>query len=269
MKPFVKWVGGKSRLVRELLKNMPPAYKTYREPFVGGGALFLSAKPVKAELNDMNVELIKTWSCFKDKDSVALLEKLLDSYENKETVEGYEEIRSQDRQQNFIDRCNPFHAARLIYLSKMCFNGLYRVNPKGFFNSPYNHATRVKLYEHDNFSEILDYFSQSDINLTTTDFEEAMYKAEKDDFMYLDPPYDKTYNGYTSDCFSEKDLRRLHHAFYDLDKKGVKLMLSESDTTLVKELFGSWRIIEFDVSQTISRNNNGRKKKKELLILNY
>lgn len=266
-KPFVKWAGGKRQLVKVLATHVPKNYNTYIEPFLGGGALLFELLPEKAIVSDINEELINAYRVIKEN-----VEELIEELKrHKNSPEYYYKIRSIDPK-----RLDPVkRASRFIYLNKTCYNGLYRENSKGEFNVPFGYYKNPKIVEEDNLRAISEYLNSSQITILASDFRQVCDMARCGDFVYLDPPY-YPYNGissftkYTKYDFTEKDHIELAEVFKELDRKGVYVMLTNSNTDFIKSLYRGYRIKELYAVRSINCKGHLRKKKKtDLLILNY
>ena len=259
-KPFVKWAGGKRQIMKDIKKYIPDNYSTYYEPFVGGGAVFFELAPKKAVLNDYNKELMNVFECIKDEIRFEKMCNELNHHEANHSEEYYYKIRDLDRDKKKFNKLVDYkRAARTIYLNKACFNGLYRVNSKNEFNVPYGKKEKVNTYEGQNLGIVHCILNFNDIELLSTDFEEAVKNAKKGDFIYFDPPYDSdtsTFNSYTEDGFGKEEQVRLFELFEKLDKKGCYIMLSNHNTKLIRDLY---------------KNANGKKRGnvEEVLITNY
>ncbi|SJZ50182.1 Dam family site-specific DNA-(adenine-N6)-methyltransferase [Mycoplasmopsis verecunda] len=273
-KPFVKWAGGKTQVLNEILKLVPKDFNTYYEPFIGGGALLFSLLPKKAVIGDINKHLIASYKCFNDSNSMINLIKLLHNHQNKHSEEYFYLIREQDREDNFWNKSNEQIAARLIYLNKACFNGLYRENSKGYFNVPSGKKDKVVAYSYDNFNAIRQYFANNKIHIMSGDFEKIISNAKANDFIYLDPPYDvypdkNGFVNYGKDGFSEKEQRRLADVFKKLDKQGCYVMLSNHNTPLINELYEGHNIKVIKAKRMINSKGSGRGNVEEVIITNY
>jgi len=255
--PFLKWAGGKGQLLRQYEVYFPEKFNNYLEPFVGGGAVFFHLfstgrldNKKRIVLIDSNQELINCYEVIKENVSrlISILSGL--KFVNKKDV--YYKIRTEEPKDK-IER-----AARTIYLNKTCFNGLYRVNSRGKFNVPFGGYKNPLICNKENLravSRTLQY-----VNIKLDDFKVCLNFARKDDFIYFDPPYQPlsqtaSFTGYTKDLFKEADQERLAEAFRKLDKKGCKVMLSNSDTKFVRGLYKIFHI------EKISPN--------KIIILNY
>jgi DNA adenine methylase len=267
-KPFVKWAGGKRQLINQLEEHLPEDFNNYYEPFLGGGALFfrLSAlgKIKHAYLNDVSFSLIQSYKTIKEKPIELITELKSGKYKNeKETFLG---IRAEQ------PTTSVQAAARFIYLNKTAFNGLYRVNSEGKFNVPFGKYFNPKILDADNILAVSDALQKDE--LSCIDFEEAVASASKSDLIYFDPPYhpvSKTANftNYTKDNFTEKDQVRLSEIAKDLTKRGCFVMLSNSYSPLVIELYKEFTIDVVNASRMINCKAEGRGKVKEVIVTNY
>lgn len=272
-KPFVKWAGGKRQIIDKLKEYVPDEYDTYYEPFVGGGALLFELAPKKAVINDLNEELMNVYNCLCNEEKFKKMCNLLNHYEAKHSEEFYYEIRNKDKNKNAYNRLSDYtKAARTIYLNKACFNGLYRVNSKNEFNVPFGKKTKINTYEGSNLITVSNYLTMNDIKIQSVDFEESLKTAKKGDFVYIDPPYDSdtsTFNNYTEDGFGKEEQRRLAQVYKDLDKRGVYVMLSNHNTTLINELYKDYHIHIIEAKRNINANGKKRGKVEEVIITNY
>lgn len=275
-KPFVKWAGGKRQIMNELKKYVPEKFNTYFEPFIGGGALFFelfNSYGRKAIINDYNKELINVYRCIQDE---MLFEKLFTELNNhmiNHSEDYYYEIRDIDRNKKKLSKLSDYkRAARTIYLNKACFNGLYRVNSNDEFNVPFGKKSKVNIYEGQNLGIVHCILNINDVEILSTDFENAVAKAKKGDFIYLDPPYDsdtKTFNDYTENGFGKNEQIRLAELFKKLAKKGCYVMLSNHNTKLVKELYKDFNIHVIKAKRNINANGKKRGKVEEVIVTNY
>ena len=232
--PFIKWVGGKRNLLPDLLARLPGAFKTYHEPFIGGGALFfeIADRVESALLADTNSALVTTYYVIK-REPKALM-ALVDKHARQHSDEYYYRIRSQHDLQDPLKI-----AARFLYLNKTCYNGLYRVNKQGQFNVPVGRYVNPTIYREDNLlacSEVL-----RKVKIELRDFETV--EAESGDFIYCDPPYhpldSASFTKYAKLDFTEEDQTRLRDYVLRMHKKGAQVMVSNSDTTFIRELYSS------------------------------
>lgn len=266
--PIVKWVGGKRQLMFELLKNLPKSYNRYFEPFIGGGALFFELQPDNAYISDMNEELINLY--FVVRDSVDELVHDLNKHEI--SKEYFLKIRNLDRMEKYFKLSNVERASRFIYLNRTCFNGMYRVNSKGEFNVPFGNYKNPRIIDENNLLNCSELLKKTEIKCA--DFSEIIYKVQKGDFVYFDPPYvplneTSSFTSYTKDGFDIDMQFKLRDVCDELDSMGVKFMLSNSDTKLVNELYVNYNIKKVFASRQINANANGRGKITEVLVRNY
>ena len=185
--PVVKWVGGKRQLLDEITPLLPKRITSYCEPFLGGGAVLFSLQPSKAIINDINEDLMLVYEVIRD--DVEGLIKSLEQYEN--TSEYFYKIRDIDRDKDFYYSMSKVaRASRLIYLNKTCFNGLFRVNSSGEFNSPFGHYKNPNIVNEPVLRAVNKYFNANKIQIYNEDFEATLKRVNKGGFVYLDPPYD-------------------------------------------------------------------------------
>jgi DNA adenine methylase len=261
-KPFVKWAGGKQALATQIVEAMPSDFTAYFEPFIGGGSVFFLCCPEKARLNDANHWLVETYEAIRD--DWTRVAGLLDSLPN--TKEDFLRIRQESRliKERFL------RAAYFIYLNKTCFRGLYRVNQKNQFNVPYGAYDR-RYYDSGNLEAVAAILD--DVQLSFGDFEVAVESATSSDFIYFDPPYYKQgghsdFNRYTPEQFREGDHFRLAALCRELDQKGVRWLLSNSDTPFVRDLYHGFPMHQLSARRDINLKSKSRAID-ELLICNY
>ena len=274
LKPFVKWAGGKTQILLKIKELMPDKYGTYLEPFVGGGALFLNIAPNRAIINDSNEELISVYKCFKSKKKFNELLNILRQHEQNHSDEYFYQVRNMDRLDTYKKLSIVEKAARMVYLNKACFNGLYRVNSKGFYNVPSGRKTKVNTFALDNMEHLYDYFSNNRISIFNADFERVALKAKEGDFVYFDPPYDtwedkNSFTSYSKDAFGKEEQVRLANLYKRLDARGVKLMLSNHNTAFINKLYQGFNIHEIKAKRMINSKASGRGNVMEVLITNY
>ena len=272
-KPFVKWAGGKRQIIDKLKEHIPSEYNTYYEPFVGGGALLFELSPKEAVINDYNEELMNVFVCIKDDEKFIKMCNELNHHEANHSEKYYYEIRDKDKDKTKFKRMPDYkRAARTIYLNKACFNGLYRVNSKNEFNVPFNKKDKVNTYDGQNLGIVHSYLNFNNVIIMCTDFEESVKDAKKGDFIYFDPPYDSetsTFNSYTENGFGKEEQRRLAKVYKELSERGCYVMLSNHNTTLVKELYKDFNIHLIEAKRAINSKGNKRGKVQEVIITNY
>ena len=272
--PFVKWAGGKTQLLDVISEHLPNKFNRYFEPFVGGGALLFKLQPLSFCINDTNSELIGAFKCFQNDELFDELKKLLDEHEEKHSEEYYYEVRDMDKYELFNALPITDHAARMIYLNKACFNGLYRVNSKGYFNVPFGKKKIVKCYDRENFENLRKFFKKRKSVITSVDFEEAVKSAKVGDFVYFDPPYDTwedkdSFTSYSKDSFGKDEQKRLAKVFKELSNKGVYCMLSNHNTKFIRELYSDFHINVVNAKRMINSKGDARGEVEEVLITNY
>jgi DNA adenine methylase len=276
IKPYLKWAGGKRQLLAEIKKHLPKNIKdyTYYEPFVGAGALFFELQPQRAVINDFNTQLILTYTIIKE--NVEELIKLLRDHKAGNGKEYYYNIRKLDRNTDEFNKLpGAEKAARLIFLNKTCFNGLYRVNSQGFFNVPYGKHKNPAIYNETVLRQMSAYLNVNDISILNTDFAPAVANADKKSFIYFDPPYhspNKTnFTGYQADGFGEDDQRRLRDLMVEMTVRGAKCLLSNADTEYIRELYNDehFDIMPVTAKRAINSDAAGRGRVNEVLIKNW
>jgi len=265
IKPFVKWAGGKKQLLPTLSQYIPSHYKRYLEPFVGGGALLFHLKPPIALINDSNDELMNCYRVIRD-NVQDLIEDLKIHINSKDY---FYDMRKQDVQElTIVER-----ASRFIYLNRTCFNGLWRVNKKNQFNTPFGYHKNPKILNADLLLVVSEFLSN--VELFESDFEVFLLEnARKGDFIYLDPPYYPVskysdFKRYTKDFFGEPEQIRLANVFKKLDKKGCKLLLSNSHSDLISQEYDGYDQMVVEARRNINKDGNGRGAVKEYLVRNY
>ncbi len=268
---FIKWAGGKKQLLEQFKPLFPKKIERYFEPFLGGGTVafyLIKNHPEikKVYLSDINKELIITYQVIKE--NLNELINLLTEYKNNHSKDFYYRIRSCE-----INKLNKIEiAGRFIYLNKTCFNGLYRVNKKGEFNVPIGNYKSPSIFKEKDLKEISELLKKDDIQVEQ--FYEAVKEARKGDFIYFDPPYypiNKTsmFTSYTKDKFLEEEQEKLAEVFRKLDGKGCKVMLSNSDTPFIKELYKGYKINFVRATRMINCDATKRGAVNEVVITNY
>ena len=269
--PVVKWVGGKRQLLSVLTPLLPRKITTYCEPFLGGGALLFSRQPQIAVVNDINYELILMYEVIRDDVEGLIIE--LGKYKNESSY--YYEIRDLDRDKGkFLSLSRIERAARIIYLNKTCYNGLYRVNNAGEFNSPFGSYRSPNIVNAPTLRAVHQYFQQASIVFTSGDYAGALSDLGKGAFVYLDPPYDpisntSNFTGYSRSGFSRDDQVRLRECCDELHRRGIKFMLSNSATDFIMELYSAYDISIVQAKRAINSNASGRGGVDEVVVRNY
>ncbi len=269
--PVVKWVGGKRQLLTEINKYIPKKISTYYEPFVGGGAVLFSIQPQKAIVNDINKELINLYMVIKEKPG-ELIEELR-TYKN--ISEEFYRIRSVDREEEVYSKLSDVkRAARIHYLNKTCFNGLFRVNSSGQFNSPFGNYKNPNIVNEVTIMSVSNYFNDANIVFKSGDYADSIKQARKGSFVYFDPPYDplsdsSNFTGYTKGGFNKNEQERLKSICDKLDSKGIKFLLSNSSTKFIKDLYKDYNIVTVKAKRSINSNGDNRGEIDEILVRNY
>jgi len=270
--PIVKWVGGKTQLLEKMTSLLPTEeFTAYCEPFLGGGAMLFCIQPGVAYINDINSGLMNVYNVIKYYPEALIAE--LSGYEN--TAEFYSKIRGLDRDfERFTALSAVQQAARFIYLNKTCFNGLYRENRQGQFNVSYGKYKNPNFVNASGIRSISQYFNVANITFTSVDFSLVLNNLPSRTFVYLDPPYDPisetaNFTSYTRYGFTKEDHIRLRECCDALTARGIKFMLSNSDTDFIRNLYAGYNITEVFAKRFINCNGNGRGAVKELIIRNY
>lgn len=268
--PFLKWVGGKRQLLSAITKLMPTDFNHYYEAFVGGGAVLFDIQPQKAIINDFNAELINVYQVIKNHP-----EELIDDLKrHKNESEYFYQIRELDRKASFKKLSSIKKASRIIYLNKTCYNGLYRVNSAGEFNSPFGKYINPNIVNDTTILAVSQYLNSNDITILNGDFETAIKTARKGDFVYFDPPYvpvsnSANFTGYVQGGFDLAEQERLRDACIRLDEKGVHFLLSNSSTPVIHELYTMFDIHIVKATRAINSNAAKRGAIDEVLVRNY
>ncbi len=254
----------------EIRKYVPKNFTTYYEPFLGGGAVFLELQPKHFVVNDINPELINVYQTTKN--NVDLLIATLKTFKNES--DSYYEIRELDRFPLFNTMSNIEKAARIIYLNKTCFNGLFRVNSQGQFNVPFGSYKNPDIINEITLRAVSRYLNENSGSFLNGDFADAVKEAKKGCFIYLDPPYDpvsdsSSFTGYTLDGFGKRQQTRLKAVCDDLDNRGCKFLVSNSSTDFIRDLYRDYKIERVQATRSINSVAAGRGKVDELLIRNY
>jgi len=274
-KPFLKWVGGKGKLVPQLRALMPATYGTFYEPFVGGGALFFAVAPQGAAINDINGSLTGMYENIKLHpqeliDALLELQTLYHAKSEEDRKLFYYEAR--DEYNSITDKHSLRKSTLFMFLNRTCYNGMYRENSKGGFNVPFGHYKQPTICDPETI--LADSEALQRTTITTVSFEAAVASATKGDFVYFDPPYyplNKTSNftSYSEFGFEEQDQIALKALFDDLNARGCYVMLSNSSAAFIKELYADYRQEIILANRAINSKASGRGKVEELVILNY
>jgi DNA adenine methylase len=274
IKPYLKWAGGKRQLLPEIRKYIPSHINTYYEPFLGAGAVLFDLQPQKAVINDYNTQLVLTYKVIHE--HIDELVETLYTYQQNNNEDYYYQIRALDRNvAEFEKMADVAKAARLIFLNKTCYNGLYRVNSQGLFNVPYGKYKNPLICEEAVLRAIHNYFNNNMIEICNGDFADAVKTANSSSFVYFDPPYhspnNTNFTGYQANGFGEAEQVRLRDTYMALTERGVKCLLSNSDTEFIRDIFTDDRlnIITVQAKRAINSNSAGRGDVNEVLIKNW
>ncbi len=258
IRPFIRWAGGKSRLLSRILPHVPTSIGNYYEPFLGGGAVFLACADRvsgRSHLADLNEHLVAAWVAMRDYQSE--LRPLLDEYLANDSKEFYYEIRS-STPRSLVEK-----AARFLYLNGVSWNHLWRENSRtGAMNVPWGDR-RFKSMNDATMKSIADVLARADI--VAADFREMLGSAARGDFVYLDPPYlpiftrpgvekepTAKFNKYTAKTFEMSDLLELAEICAGLSQRGVRWVMSNRDTASVRDMFPDAEIIQFTMHRSLA-----------------
>lgn len=269
--PFIKWVGGKGRLLSQLIPLLPDGVEHMRhvEPFAGGAAMFFARQPARGILCDVNEALIATYRMVRDEveaviEALGRLAALHDKAHYYRVRERYNETRDGEH--------GPERAAQFIYLNKTCFNGLHRVNRRGEFNVPAGRYKNPRICDEDGLRAAS--WQLRSAELKHEPFEALLSISRPGDFVYLDPPYEPvsrtaSFTGYARGGFSQEDQARLRDVFDELTRRGCRCMLSNSDVPFIRELYRRHRIDTVSAARAVNCNAERRGKVSEVVVRNY
>lgn len=273
MKPIIKWAGGKRQLLPTIKNYMPENYGVYCEAFLGGGALLFDLLPNNAIVNDKNKDLINMYKIVKNHCTELII--ALEKHQNHNCETYYYKVRDIDRDIKKYNQLTPIQkAARLIYLNKTCYNGLYRVNKSGQFNVPFGMNPNPIICDEKSLRDVSKYLRDNHVVFYNMDFGEFLKNSKKGDFVYLDPPYyskdeRKYFLNYQADGFGGRDQIRLKETCDVLTKNGVLFVLSNANVKYIRELYSDYAQISVEVKRSISCMTDQRESAKELLIRNW
>jgi DNA adenine methylase len=270
--PFLKWVGGKRQIMSEVVEHLPNNINKYKyiEPFIGGGAVLFHLQPKKAIVNDFNAELVNVYKAITNN----LEDLIVDLQKHKNESDYFYKIRSVDRTVEFNNLTEVERASRIIYLNKTCYNGLYRVNSSGEFNSPFGKYKNPNIVNEPTLRAVNHYLNTNDVQIENADYEEILQKADKNSFVYLDPPYypvseSSNFTGYVQGGWNVDDHARLREVCDKLDKKGIKFLQSNSSADFIKDEYKDYNIHIIKANRSINSDGEKRGEVEEVLIRNY
>ncbi len=264
-RPFLKWAGGKSQLIEQYRPYFPVGFKTYYEPFLGGGAIFFHLRPERAILTDINPELVNVYCCIRDQ--VEQVIAFLQEHQIQHCDRHYYQVRSR------VVESQAERAARFIYLNKTCFNGLYRENLKGEFNVPMGRYKNPRICNPSLLYAVSEALQNAQLDVQPFDAVLATAHSEED-FVYFDPPYypissTSSFTHYSRHAFNRESQICLRDTFVALAERGVKVMLSNSDCRFIRELYQDFEIHTISASRSINSNAKKRGKIAEVLVTSY
>ncbi len=269
--PVLKWVGGKRQLLSVLNPLLPKRITTYCEPFIGGGALLFDLLPKNAYVNDINTDLMRVYSVIKN-DVDSLIATLL-GFKNEEAF--FYSVRDWDRDsEKYAALSEVQKAARILYLNKTCYNGLFRVNSAGEFNSPFGNYRNPNIVNAPALRAMSSYLNSATIQFSSLDYAYVLQNLPRGCFVYLDPPYDplsdtSSFTGYSKGGFTRADQIKLRECCDDLNKRGIKFMLSNSATEFIKEQYAAYHITIVQAKRKVNSDSTKRGEVDEVVVRNY
>lgn len=271
--PVVKWVGGKRQLLDSILPLLPARMPLYCEPFAGGAALLFALRPERAVVNDLNTELVALYQVIRD-DVEALI---ADLGKHKNSPDYFYALRNLDRDAAAFAALSPVEkASRLLYLNRTCYNGLYRVNSAGQFNTPFGRYKNPNLVNAEGLRAASAYFNAADICFENRDFAAVLGELPKSSFVYLDPPYDplsetSSFTSYSKGGFGREEQIRLKECCDELTRRGIRFLLSNSATPFILDLYKDYAdwTTQVDARRAVNSVARGRGAVREVLVRNY
>ena len=270
-KPFIKWVGWKRQLIAQFQELFPKEFNNYHEPFLGGWAVFFNIQKKQSFLSDVNGELINLYQVVQNypQELIAFLES------QEISKERFLEIRAWDREEKYLTEYSIIErAGRFIYLNRLGFNGLYRVNGQGFFNVPYGKYTNPDIVQRDNILAASELLRKTGAIIKHQSFEEVLKNAQKWDFVYFDPPYDTlsetaNFTSYVKEDCGKELQYQLAEVCKKLHKKWVLFMLSNHNTPLIQELYQDFTQHIVKARRNVNSKGTGRGEIEEIVVVNY
>ena len=265
-RPFLKWAGGKQRVLEQYRPYFPAGFERFHEPFVGSAAVFFALAPARATLADSNEALINCYTAVRDhvEPLVERLERLKAGHSQRQYYESRDLYNSDGP--DAIER-----AALFIYLNRTCYNGLYRVNSRGQFNVPAGRYIRPRISDPDGLKAAS--AALTNVRLVARRFDACVDEVGRNDFVYIDPPYHRltagSFTSYTAEGFGEAEQRELAAVVDRLHAAGCRVMVSNSDTPLIRELYGAYRIVPIRAARAINSAPGARGPVDEVLVLTY
>lgn len=270
--PILKWVGGKRQLI-DAISPIIQEHTTYYEPFVGGGAVLFHEQPSRAVINDSNSELINIYNVIKAEPEYLI--ELLAKHRERNSQEYFYEVRALDRDSERYGAMSPEErAARIIYLNKTCYNGLFRVNRAGEFNAPWGKYKNPNITNEATIRAMSGYLNRARVKILCGDYREALKGIRKGSFVYMDPPYmpissSSSFTGYTAEGFGIQEQKELKHQCDILNKKGIHFLLSNSCCDFIEDLYKDYKVERVSAKRTVNARADKRGAIDEVLVSNY
>ena len=270
--PFLKWVGGKRQIMQSIVELLPPNVSrlNYVEPFIGGGAVLFHLQPRNATINDFNFELTNVYEVIRDH-----VDELIEDLKlHRNEPDYFYELRSLDRTEAFQNLTNIQKASRIIFLNKTCYNGLYRVNSSGEFNSPFGKYKNPNIVNEPTLRAVSKYLNNNNILIQTGDYANVLENIPENSFVYLDPPYhpiseSSNFTGYVQGGWDMHDQIRLREMCDNLTERNIKFLLSNSSAQLIQDQYINYNISVVKANRSINSDATNRGEIDELLIRNY
>lgn len=270
--PILKWVGGKRQLI-DAISPIIQEHTTYYEPFVGGGAVLFHEQPSRAVINDSNSELINIYNVIKAEPEYLI--ELLAKHRERNSQEYFYEVRALDRDSERYGAMSPEErAARIIYLNKTCYNGLFRVNRAGEFNAPWGKYKNPNITNEATIRAMSGYLNRARVKILCGDYREALKGIRKGSFVYMDPPYmpissSSSFTGYTAEGFGIQEQKELKRQCDILNKKGIHFLLSNSCCDFIEDLYKDYKVERVSAKRTVNARADKRGAIDEVLVSNY
>ena len=272
IRPIVKWLGGKRQLLNELvplIEELRPRGAIYVEPFLGGGAVLFELQPSKAIINDLNVELINV--CRTVRDQTDELIAALKRHERNHGKDYFYEVRAWDRSEQYESMNAVERAARIIYLNRTCYNGLYRVNKAGQFNVPFGRYVRPLIVDEQNIRAVAEYLQHNDVTILSGDYRSVVEQLNGNAFIYFDPPYQPVsatsyFTSYTDKNFLYAQQAELRDVCVELRAKNIPFVESNSDCAEIRELYRDFEIKTVQATRALNSVGSKRGAINEVLI---
>ncbi len=271
LQPVLKWAGGKRQLLSAILPLVPPDFGLYAEPFLGGGAVLFRLRPERAVISDANAELINLYTVIRQD-----VDALIDALQcHRNDAAYYYAVRNIDRNADAYKGLTPVErASRTLYLNKHCYNGLYRVNRSGHFNTPFGRYRNPTIAGATELRAVSAYLRDADIDIRIGDYAEVCGTLPAGSFVYLDPPYHPVsgtanFTGYTAGGFGPAEQERLKLVCDDLTRRNIRFLLSNSHDDFILDLYREYYIDIVQARRPVNSAAAGRGVVAEVLVRNY